>query len=127
MGVSCSSALWSPPLQARSSRLMSPAEVSDCAALAIGNGPNYTAVILSRRIRRLSEWRQHMKPILISIAAGSLLAALAIAQTPRYTVIDLGTLPGGTSSMANYLNDNRLIAGNAANAGGTQQAIFWWG
>jgi probable HAF family extracellular repeat protein len=68
-----------------------------------------------------------MKPILISIAAGSLLAALALAQTPRYTVIDLGTLPGGTSSMANYLNDNRLIAGNAANAGGTQQAIFWWG
>jgi hypothetical protein len=25
---------------------------------------------------------------------------------------------------ANYLNDNRVIAGNAA---GTQQAVFWWG
>ncbi|HUI81807.1 MAG TPA: hypothetical protein VLY24_27985 [Bryobacteraceae bacterium] len=67
-----------------------------------------------------------MKRILISLAAASLLAGPAIAQ-PRYFVIDLGTLPGGTSSMGNYLNDNRLVAGNAADANGTQQAVFWWG
>jgi probable HAF family extracellular repeat protein len=41
-----------------------------------------------------------MRSILISIAAGSLLATLAIAQpAPRYTVTDLGTL-GGTYSNA---------------------------
>jgi hypothetical protein len=38
-----------------------------------------------------------MKSIVTSIAASSLLAALAIAQPPRYTVTDLGTL-GGTST-----------------------------
>ena len=69
-----------------------------------------------------------MKPIVTSLAASALLAALATAQpAPRYTVFDLGTLPGGTSSSANYLNDNRLVAGNAAASDGKQQAIFWWG
>jgi hypothetical protein len=33
-----------------------------------------------------------MKTILISIAAGSLFTALALAQTPQYTVTDLGAL-----------------------------------
>jgi len=33
------------------------------------------------------------------IAASSLLAALATAQpAPRYSIIDLGTVPGGTST-----------------------------
>ena len=69
-----------------------------------------------------------MKSLLTSIAAGSLLAALAAAQPSRYSVIDLGTLVGGTSSSyANYLNDNRLVAGSAAAADGTQQAVLWGG
>jgi uncharacterized membrane protein len=68
-----------------------------------------------------------MRTILTSIAAGGLLATLAMAQTPRYTVIDLGALPGGASSSANALNDNRVVGGNAANAAGTQQSILWWG
>ena len=47
-----------------------------------------------------------MKTILTSIAASSLLAALAIAQTPRYTVTDLGTLGGaGTNSNAFGMNN----------------------
>jgi probable HAF family extracellular repeat protein len=67
-----------------------------------------------------------MKPILISIAINGLFV-LAAAQPPRYTVVDLGTLQGGTFSQANSLNDNRLVGGNAAAADGTQQAVFWSG
>src|SRR5215469_6096481 len=84
-------------------------------------------MIVFSRIDRLSGWRnQQMKSLFNSLAASSLFAALAIAQ-PRYTVIDLGTLPGGSSSMANWVSNNRLIGGNAGDAAGTQQAVWWWG
>src|ERR1022692_4898253 len=52
-----------------------------------------------------------MKTILTSIAAGSLLAALAAAQTPRYTITDLGTLPGGTYSYAYGMNSAGWVTG----------------
>jgi len=68
-----------------------------------------------------------MRTILTSITAGSFLAMLAMAQPPRYSVIDLGTLPGGTSSSANALNNNRLVGGNAADADSIQQNMLWWG
>jgi probable HAF family extracellular repeat protein len=69
-----------------------------------------------------------MKTIFTSIAAGSLLAALAIAQppSPRYTVTDLGTLPGGTSSLAYFVSDNGFVSGQAAAADGTQHAAVWY-
>ena len=67
-----------------------------------------------------------MKSILSSIATAGLLATAVMAQ-PRYSILDLGTLQGGNSSSANYLTDNRLVGGNASDAKGTQQAVFWWG
>jgi hypothetical protein len=51
-----------------------------------------------------------MKTILISIAAGSLLAALATAQTPRYTITDLGTL-GGAYSYGFGINNAGEVSG----------------
>jgi probable HAF family extracellular repeat protein len=69
-----------------------------------------------------------MKPILTSIGAGALLAALAIAQTPRYTVTDLGTLGGGYS-YAYGMNGAGHIAGGAATptqTGGVNQTAFVW-
>jgi probable HAF family extracellular repeat protein len=75
-------------------------------------------------------WRnKHMKTILNSIAAGGLLAALAIAQpAPRYTVTDLGTLPGGTFSQATFVSNNGLVTGLATVLGGkgTQHAVLWY-
>jgi probable HAF family extracellular repeat protein len=72
-----------------------------------------------------------MKTILTSIAAGSLLAALAIAQSPRprYTVHDLGTLPGGTFSSAFDINDAGWVAGssNLAPGSANQHAFLWYG
>jgi len=70
-----------------------------------------------------------MKTILTSIAAGSLLAVFAIAQTPRYTVTDLGTLGGnGTSSAAFDMNDAGWVAGSSSlTAGGPQHAFLWYG
>ena len=69
-----------------------------------------------------------MKTILTSIAAGSLLAALATAQPPRhYTVIDLGTL-GGNTSFGFELNNAGWVAGSAnLVAGGPQHAFLWYG
>jgi probable HAF family extracellular repeat protein len=43
------------------------------------------------------------------------LAASAVAAGP-YTVIDLGTFNGGTSSFANDVNNNRQVTGNAQTA-----------
>jgi probable HAF family extracellular repeat protein len=66
-----------------------------------------------------------MKTILTSIAASSLLAALAVAQqAPRYSVIELGPM-GGTFSQAFFVNNNRLVGGVSTVRDGTQHATFW--
>jgi probable HAF family extracellular repeat protein len=67
-----------------------------------------------------------MKPILISIAAGIMLAALVTAQTPRYTVTDLGTLPGGKFSQATTITNNGFITGVSTAADGSQHAVLWY-
>jgi hypothetical protein len=53
-----------------------------------------------------------MKSILTLMAAGSLLATLATAQTPRYAATDLGTL-GGTVGSANGIDYEGRVAGTA--------------
>jgi len=71
-----------------------------------------------------------MKKMLTSIAAGSLLAALAMAQPqPRYRVKDLGTFGGvGTSSSAYGINNAGWVAGSAnSTAGGPQHSFLWFG
>src|SRR5580693_7667390 len=76
----------------------------------------------SRPLMRM-EWRQHMKTILISIATGSLLATLATAQTPRYTITDLGTF-GGTVGSANGINYEGRVAGAATLPNGNSRAFL---
>jgi probable HAF family extracellular repeat protein len=69
-----------------------------------------------------------MKSIVTSIAASSLLAVLALAQParpPRYTVTDLGTLPGGTFSQPFFINNNGLVSGGATGSNGNQHAVLW--
>jgi probable HAF family extracellular repeat protein len=49
------------------------------------------------------------------------------ALPPTYTITDLGTLPGGTSSQANFVSDHGLIAGLASSADGTHNhAVVWY-
>jgi probable HAF family extracellular repeat protein len=67
-----------------------------------------------------------MKTILTSIAVGSLLAALATAQRPHYTVTDLGTLPGGTFSQATAVSNNGFVGGLSTARDGTQRAVIWY-
>jgi probable HAF family extracellular repeat protein len=69
---------------------------------------------------------EHMKPILNSIAAGSLLAALAIAQpAPRYTVTDLGAV-GGAPGQPYFIKNNGLVSGAAATPGGAMHPVLWY-
>jgi len=69
-----------------------------------------------------------MKTLLTSIAAGSLLAALAAAQ-PHYTITDLGTLGGpGTNSNPLGINAFGWAAGSSNPApNGPNHAFLWFG
>ncbi len=84
-------------------------------------------MIVSRRILRLVEWRnKKVKSILNSIAAGSLLTAIAIAQpSPRYTVTDLGTV-GGAPGSPYFITSNGLAGGAAATPNGSMHLALWY-
>jgi len=76
----------------------------------------------------LSKFQQEeqMKRIMIWIAAGSLLAALAIAQEAKqYTLTDLGVV--GNAGGPYSINKSGLISGAAATTSGTvSQAVLWY-
>jgi len=66
--------------------------------------------------------------ILNLIVAGGFIAALALAQTPSYTVTDLGTFPGGDTSNGFQLNNAGMVAGSSNSAPmGPQVAFIWYG
>jgi len=66
-----------------------------------------------------------MKTMMTSIAAGTLLAAFALAQAPRYTVTDLGPV-GGTPGQPFFVAPNGLIGGAAAAPNGAMNAMLWY-
>jgi probable HAF family extracellular repeat protein len=68
-----------------------------------------------------------MKSILTSIAAGSLLAAVATAQPPRprYDVLDLGAV-GGPPGQPYVITNNGLVAGAAATSNGAMHSVLWY-
>src|ERR1700722_13760840 len=114
MGVSFSSALWSPSLQARSSVLMSSTAGSPvCAALGIAYGLNYTAapgMIRSRRILRLFRVEAHMRRRLYLLALSFALGAASNvrADGPTFTTIDF---PGAVSTQLWGINPAGDIVG----------------
>jgi hypothetical protein len=57
------------------------------------------------------------------MAAGNLLAVLALAQPPRYTVTDLGNV--GPNGQPFVVTNNGPIAGDAA-AGSAYHAVVWF-
>ena len=65
-----------------------------------------------------------MKPILITIAASSLLAAVAMAQT-HYRITDLGPA-GSPFASPQALNSNGLSAGVAVESDFNQHAVLWY-
>jgi probable HAF family extracellular repeat protein len=68
-----------------------------------------------------------MKRVVNFVAGSILITGIAGAQgSPKYSVVDLGTLPGGAFSQATAVNDNRLVTGISADKDGTQQAMLWW-
>jgi probable HAF family extracellular repeat protein len=65
-----------------------------------------------------------MKSILTLISASSMLAALALAQTPSYTLTDLGAL--GPNGQPFVITNNGLIAGSATLGGGVLHSVLWY-
>src|SRR5580704_1076292 len=128
MGVSRSRAPWSPLLQARSSVLTSP--TAGCSAMPIAYGLNYIEhrcfppdPPAPHSAPITSGGNKHMKPILNLIASGSFLAALAIAQTPGYTLTDLGPA-SNPFSQATFVAGNGAITG-LSTVSGSQHAVVW--
>src|ERR1019366_5315529 len=66
----------------------------------------------------------HMKTIMTSIAAGSLLAALAIAQPQRFSVTDLGAV--GPAGQPFVITNNGLVSGAAAFPDNTLHGVLWY-
>jgi uncharacterized membrane protein len=64
-----------------------------------------------------------MKSILTLIAASSMLAALAMAQTSSYTVTDLGAV--GPTGQPYSITNNGLVSG-AATFSGVQRSVLWY-
>lgn len=60
--------------------------------------------------------------VFILIAASSLPAS---AQSPRYNVTDLGTLPGGTSSNGGIISNNSIVSGSSTAVDGSNHAVLW--
>jgi probable HAF family extracellular repeat protein len=80
-----------------------------------------------------------MKCNVATLTGAALLAVLitplpSVAQQPQqkaqplphYMVTDLGTLPGGNFSQAEYVRQDGLLAGVSAVADGTQHAVLWF-
>jgi probable HAF family extracellular repeat protein len=65
-----------------------------------------------------------MKTIMTSIAAGSLLAALAMAQTQRFSVTDLGAV--GPAGQPFVITNNGLVSGAAAFPDNTLHSVLWY-
>jgi probable HAF family extracellular repeat protein len=63
-----------------------------------------------------------MKTLVTSVAAGSLLAALAMAQ-PRFTVTDLGVV--GQAGQPFVITNNGLVSGAAAFPDNTLHGVLW--
>ncbi len=63
-----------------------------------------------------------MKSILTLMAASSLLAALALAQTPSYTITDLGAQ--GPFGQPYFITNNGLISGTEAVPSGAEHAYL---
>jgi probable HAF family extracellular repeat protein len=65
----------------------------------------------------------HKQTVLKGIVGGSLLAAVAMAQSPTYNVIDLGTV--GPNGQPFVIANDGLVAGAVQN-GNTLQAVLWY-
>jgi probable HAF family extracellular repeat protein len=107
------------PLAAPEKKFQSRGRFRHRLAPALANGEQAMRTIAS-------PMEEHMKPILTSIAAGSLFAALAIAQpAPRYAVTDLGAV-GGAPGQPYFITNNGLVSGAAATSGGSMHAVLWY-
>lgn len=68
--------------------------------------------------------RKHMNKLIAVVVVSFLLSASAIGATPQYSVIDLGSLPGGNGSQALCINDNGQVGGWAYTGGNPDTSAF---
>jgi uncharacterized membrane protein len=75
----------------------------------------------------LNAIKVNASPLVGQLAAGAIAIALAASATaqPRYTLTDIGNLPGTDSGVANCINDRGDVAGNCNSASGDEVAVVW--
>ncbi|MGB9376307.1 MAG: hypothetical protein WCB04_02225, partial [Mycobacteriales bacterium] len=88
--------------------------------------PRYFARV-GVRIRNAILRKNRIAPaVAMMVLAGAVLAPPASAAPPMPpAMIDIGTLPGGTTSGAYAVNNSGQVAGSANTASGQTHAIFW--
>lgn len=72
-----------------------------------------------------------MKGFLTAVAVGAVSCASAglngaALGAPAYTITDIGTLPNGSSSFANDVNNLRQVTGNAGTSGSSNLHAYLW-
>jgi probable HAF family extracellular repeat protein len=81
----------------------------------------------SQSLLYLSAWLLAVLAVPLNAAAQEKSAQPRPSQPARYTVTDLGTLPGGNFSQPFFITKNGHVSGSSNLTGGTSHAVVWSG
>jgi probable HAF family extracellular repeat protein len=81
--------------------------------------------VMNLSMSRSKSFRIARIGVVLAVFAGPVWAQGQKPKPSRYTVTDLGTLPGGAFSLAVSMNDRGVISGASALPDGTQHAVLW--
>ena len=79
----------------------------------------------SQSLLSLSAWLLAVLAVPLNAAAQEPSTRQSTTSPTRYTVTDLGTLPGGNFSQPFFINRYGLVSGSSSLADGTQHATLW--
>src|SRR6187455_2538131 len=82
-------------------------------------------VTVRRRVEKMARWLVSAAALLAALAASQYSAPSSAAQSPNYSIVDLGTL--GSATRALGLNDRGQVVGVGNTSAGAAHAFIWEG